>query len=561
MNKFKDYIEEELIRLTNLPVITLDVPPDQKLGDYAFACFTLAKDFRKAPNVISEELSVKFNKGKLIEKVQPAGPYLNFFINKTEFAKSVITQIRSKKELYGSGKKQKEKVMVEYSQPNTHKAFHVGHLRGTSIGESLSRILRCQGYNVIQANYFGDTGTHVAKWIWCYLKFHKGEKPNFENLEKWIASIYVEAVQKAAESDMKDIYEINAKIEQGKDKDLIKLWKESKQWSLDGFDAIYEDLDAHFDRVFFESEVEARGKEMALDLVKKKIAKVDDGATIIDLKDHNLGVWVLLRKDGSALYSAKDIALAERKFKEFKIDRSIYVLGAAQSMHLQQLFKTLELMKFKQANKCYHLSYLEIRLPEGKMSSRTGQNILYRELKEELLEKLQSEVNERHKDWDDTRKQESVKKVLTAALKFDMLMQDPNRVIVFDIKKALDFQGESGPYIQYTHARINSVLKNAEKMPKSGKFELLTTPEEHRIVYLLSQYPEIVYKAAEQYRPALICRYLLDLCQGFNEFYQNIPILKADAKVRDARLIMLDATRQVISNGLNLLGINAPEEM
>ncbi|MFH1211646.1 MAG: arginine--tRNA ligase, partial [Candidatus Woesearchaeota archaeon] len=421
----------------------LEQPKDVSLGDYAFPCFALSKKFRKSPAEISSDLSLKIKPDRVIAKIESKGPYLNFFIAKGDFAESVLKSIFSQKGDYGKGPKKTDRVMVEYSQPNTHKAFHVGHLRGTSIGESLSRILKFSGYKVVQANYMGDTGAHVAKWLWCYMKFHKGERPPKENAEKWIASIYVEAVGKTTEDTQKEIDEVNYKLENNLDKELKKLWQESRKWSLDCFDLIYKELDAHFDALFFEGELDKRAKEISESLIAKKIVEVSDGATIIDLKKYNLGVWVLLRKDGTVLYSAKDLALAERKFTEFKIDKSIYVVGAAQSMHLSQLFKTLELMGFKNAEKCHHLSFLEVRLPTGKMSSRTGQNILYSDLKHELLGKLKEEVDKRHPDWDEKRKESSVQSIFSAAIKFDMLLQDYNRVIVFDIARAMDFEGET----------------------------------------------------------------------------------------------------------------------
>ena len=555
--------EKEVIKLLNkelkLKGISLEAPPDPKLGDFAFPCFQLSKKFKKNPVEISKELSNKLKPSGLIKEIKQAGPYLNFFIDKQKLAESLIKEILRGD--YGKGKAKKEKVMVEYSQANTHKAFHVGHLRGTCLGESLARILKYSGYNVIQANYQGDTGAHVAKWLWCYLKFHKGEKPPKKDPERWIADIYVEAVKKSNQDNQKEIEKINYQLENKKDKELMNLWKESRKWSLDILDDIYKDLDAHFDKFFFEREVEARGKEIAEELVKKGIAKIDDGAALVDLEKYRLGIWILLRKDGTCLYSAKDLALAEKKFKEFKIDKSIYVVGNAQNMHMQQLFKTLELMKFKQAKKCFHLSYAMVRMPTGKMSSRTGENILYLDLKNEIINKLKQEVEKRHKDWNSQQKAESVLNIFSSAIKFDFLMQDPNKDIIFDIEKALDFEGETGPYIQYVHARICSIFNKNGKF--NGKFNagMLKTEYEEKIINLLSAFPDTIEKSAESYKPHLIARYLIELSQSFNEFYHNCPILQADKDTKQARLGLISAVKEVIKTGLDLLGIESPEVM
>ena len=300
--------------------VDLEIPPDSKLGDYAFPCFSLAKKFKKNPHEIAVDLRKKI-KGNF--KVEVNGGYLNFFLDKNKLVKDILNEILMKKDKYGSQSKKKDKVMIEFSQANTHKAFHVGHVRGTSLGESLARILEFLGYKVMRVNYQGDTGMHVAKWIWYYNKFHKNEKFHKNDIEKWIASIYVQAIKKL---DMHPEYQeevdkINLELEKGKDKKLLALWKKTRKLSLDSFELIYRDLNTRFDHYFFEREVEKRGKEISLYLIRKKIAKIDQGATIIDLNKYDLGIWVLLRKDGTVLYSAKDLALAELKFMAFPIVR------------------------------------------------------------------------------------------------------------------------------------------------------------------------------------------------------------------------------------------------
>lgn len=555
---------ESLLAAHGITGAILEKPPENIDSDLAMPTFALAKIMKKAPPLIAQDLAkqISIPKNSLVREIKAIGPYLNFYKDNEKYSKMVLEAIIRMKETYGAKPKNKEKVIIEYSQANTHKAFHVGHVRGTSLGESLARIMKNEGYNVKQANYQGDTGAHVAKWLWCYLKFHKGETLPKTGGEKWIASIYVESVKRLSENpDLQpEVDKINSDLENNKDKTLTALWQKTRKWSLESFEEIYKDLDAHFDYYFFEKEMEKRAKEVSKELVKKGIAKIDNDATIIDLNAYNLGIWVLLRKDGTCLYSAKDIALAEKKFNEFKVDKSIYVVGAAQALHLKQLFKTLELMKFKNAEKCRHLSFSEVRLPTGKMSSRTGENILYADMKKELEDYAIEEVKKRHEDWKEKDRITSAKNISIAALKFGMLNQNPNKPIIFDSKEALKFEGDTGPYLQYTHARSNSILKEKE-FSKNFDPSLLKEKEETILLRKISYYPEAISAACELCDPNHLATYLLELAHDFNTFYHQHQVLKAEPAICDARLALVYATMQVIKNGLNLLGIPAPEKM
>ncbi len=550
-------IKKELKKILNEDV-ELEIPPDSRFGDYAFPCFSLAKKFKKNPNEIALELQKKL-KDKF--ETEANGPYLNFFIDKEELSKIVLNKILKEGEIYGSSKKKKERVMIEFSQPNTHKAFHVGHIRGTSIGESLSRILEFLGYRVVRVNYQGDTGMHVAKWLWCYMDYHKNEEFPKDDVERWIASVYVESVKKLDEnlSCQDEVDKINFELDKGENKKLMELWKRTRKLSLDSFEKIYRDLNTRFDHYFFEREVEKRGKEIVSELVKRNIARIDEGATIIDLTSYDLGVWILLRKDGTVLYSSKDLALAELKFKKFKIDKSIYVVGIAQKLHISQLFKTLELMGFKQAKNCIYIPVSEVRLPTGKMSSRTGENIIYSDFRKEIINYAVSEIKKR---YDNLSKKEINRRALIisiGAIKFSMLKQDLYKIIIFDKHEALRFEGDTGPYVQYAHARCNSILKK-RKLNKKMNFNLFNDLD-NEIIKLLELFPKIVEKSGEEYKPALIVNYLLDLTKKFNEFYEKNTVLGAEKKLMGARLVLVYCVKNILKNGLNLLGIDAPDEM
>lgn len=560
-----DFRKIILDRLKELGVsdAALLVPPERKMGDFAFPCFALANRLKKSPAEAAKSLSSRIGRLEGISRVEQSGPYVNFFIDTAKLADSVLKRISTSGKDYGK-KKRDERVMVEFSQANTHKAFHVGHLRGTSLGESLSRILRHSGCHVVKANYQGDTGAHVAKWLWCYMEYHAGKTPPPESQDAWIAGIYVEAVKRLEDdkSLQAEVDEVNRKLESRKDRKLHELWKKSRKWSLDSLEGIYRELGVGFDVYYFEGDMEEDARSISKRLVLEKIAQLDDSATVVDLSGDGLGVWVLLRKDGTTLYSAKDLALAERKFKEHRLDRSIYVVGMAQSLHFRQLFRTLELMQFSHAQHCRHLPFAEVRFPEGKMSSRTGENILYSELRGRVFEHARKEVEKRHPDWKAGELEQSAKDISIGAMKYSMLCQDPNKHIIFDIEKSIDFEGETGPYIQYAHARICSILRKHGKRPgPNADFSALKEEDEKTLLVYLMQFPCIVDEVSENLRVNALANYSLRLAQAFNEFYHRHHVLVEDSSLRKARILLVSCIRQVIALCLELMAIPAPERM
>ena len=535
----------------------LEIPPSPALGDFAFPCFVLSKKLKKNPNEIAQSLAEKIPK-KGFEKVEAKGPYLNFFVDKNTLAEKTLSEILKKKEKYGSLDTGKGKtVMIEFSQPNTHKAFHIGHVRGTSLGESLSRILEYSGTKVIRANYMGDTGMHIAKWIWCYEKYHSNEK--LKDDESWIADIYVDSIKKLKEHPefQEEANEINRKLEDKSDKKLKKLWEKTRKLSLDAFERIYKEFDTKFDKYFFESEVEIEGKKISKELVRKKIAKISEGATIVDLKKYNLGVWVLLRSDETALYSAKDLALAKRKFEEFKLDKSIYIVGNAQRLHFYQLFKTLELMKFGNQDKFRYIPVMEVRFPWGKMSSRTGDNILYSNFKGELMKEVKKQLEKKEKLSEQNLEKRALA-ITISALKYSMLKQDVSKNFIFNKDEAMKFEGNTGPYLLYTYARAKSILRKAKS--KKFKLEIPKLDEtEKKLISQLSSFPEIVNKVQESFAPNLIANYAYVLSQSFNEFYHSHQVIGSENE--NFLLALVETSSQVLKNALNLLGIEVLEKM
>ncbi len=550
------YLLKKNIPLKEKEILNLiEFPPDEKLGDLSFPCFSLSEKLKQNPNIIAEQVTSKIKPGKEIEKIEVKGAYINFFINKKELAEEIIKIGES----YGKGK-EKKKIMIEFSQANTHKAFHIGHIRGTSLGESLARILEFSGNKVIRANYQGDTGMHVAKWLWCFLKYHS--KETLKDNESWIASIYVDSL-KRMENDktgklQKEVEEINRKLESGKDKKLNELWKKTRNLSLKSFESIYHDLSTKFDVYYFEKNMEQQGKQIAKNLLDKKIAKKSEGAVIIDLEKSNLGVWVLLRKDGTVLYSAKDLAAAEKKFQDYKLDKSIYVAGSAQKLHFEQLLKTLELLKFKKIRNINIVLFHEVRLPHGKMSSRTGENILYSHFKSEIIDYAKQEIKKRNPRITSGELEKRALAISVAAIKFAMLKQDSNKSIIFVKEEALNFEGFSGPYLQYSYARASSILKKTKKTKSKIKIPELNN-QEIRLIKKLLEFPDIVGEAGKQLNPVLVANYSFQLAQIFNEFYHSCRVV--NSKEESFRLKLVEAFRTIMKNSLYLLGIEVIEEM
>lgn len=537
----------------------VEVPKDPAMGDYAFPCFSLAREKKKSPMVLAKEVAGLLQKDKGYTKIEAVGPYVNFFIDYALYARSLLETIFKKKNAYGSNTNgKKKKFMIEYSQPNTHKAFHVGHIRGTTLGESIARLHEYSGYSVIRANYSGDTGMHIAKWMWAYLNFHKGE--TIPNDESYFASIYVEAVKKLTDNPEGEeaVALLNRKLDARNDKMLTALWKKTRLQSINSWKPIYKDLQVKFDVHFFESEVEASGKKIAQDLVKKNIAKISDDATIIDFKDDALGVWVLLRSDGTVLYSAKDLALAELKYKTYSLNKSLVITSVEQNLHFKQLIKTLEAMNFKGWERYNHMGYESVRLPEGKMSSRTGTNISYADFRNELMAEARRGLKER--GVSDEKELEKRSLAMTvAAMKYSMLKQDSNKVLIFNKEEALRFEGDTGPYLLYGYARAKSIVRKAGF--KAGALPNVKdiSDSERLLMKELARFPSVVESACQTYAPALVAHYAYGLTQQFNEFYHHEKVIGTPEEYY--RLCLVYAFTLVLGNALSILGIPVLEEM
>lgn len=537
----------------------LEYPKDIKMGDLAYPCFDLAKALKKKPDEIATELAVKIGPKDLIKKVEAKGPYVNFFFDPDALGEHLLKEIVVAKDKFGYSTSGKGKrIMVEYAQPNTHKTIHVGHLRNFVVGHALINILRAAGYDVIATSYINDLGAHVAKCLWAIDKKHKDD--DSEDKDALLAKAYVEA-DKAAEKTKKaqaEMSEIYQELEKGSRK-WAGLWKKTRKWSLDSFGQIFKELGVPIDVTYYESDLTKRTHQIVKDLLKQNIAKESEGAIIVDLEDQNLGVNLLVRSDGTLLYNAKDLALAERKEQDYESARSIYVIDARQSLAMQQLFATLKLMGLKR--NLEHLSYEFVTLKGGAMASRKGNVVKYDDFRDQMFDLALTETTKRHQDWTDKQLDQAARKITFAAMKFPMLKQDLDKMITFDVEEALSFDGFSGPYILFSIARAKSILKKAEVKPKvTGKY--YSEPVEHELLVKLAMFPEVLLNIASSLHVSTLPQYLFDLAQTFSEFYEAVPVLKAEPDVAvSAKLALVDATRQVLENGLALLGIESLDEM
>lgn len=515
-------------------------------------------------------------------RVEAVRGYLNLYYLPGDYARRVVDQVLAQGEQFGRGEPKGERVMVEFSQPNTHKAFHVGHLRTMILGATVSNILEWAGYEVVRTNYIGDIGLHVIQWLWNYRKYHSGELPGADKT-RWMGDLYAEAVKRLEEhpeleTEVRDLF---ARWDR-RDPEVVSLWEQTRRWSLEGFEQIYQIMGIRFDRIYFESEMERLGKAMVEDLIARGIAiderpagpvivRIDD---LLGLKKETYRVLVILRSDGTSLYSTKDLALAIRKFEEYDLDYSVYVIDVRQSLYLKQIFKTLEIVGYPWAKRCYHLAYELVNLPGNVvMSSREGAVVLLEDLIREAVQRARQVVEQKNPALAEDLKQEVAVAVGLGALKYAMLARDNTKLVTFDWESALDFNGQAAPYIQYAHVRANSILRRylqescvsianpsaSLPNPITPGYELDTS--EIELVDLISRVPHEIQRAAAEYKPLHLTNLVYEIARAFTDFYDRCPVIKAEPSTQAFRVRLVAAVRQTIANLLNILGIVAPQVM
>jgi arginyl-tRNA synthetase len=594
LNKIKEQIVIIINEALGKEIVKSDdltQPPQSDFGDLSLACFSLAKKLGQTPIAIAERLVNEVRIQTPLVGLKAVGPYVNFTLDKVKLAQGTIKEIIKLGEDYGANASgRRRRVMIEYSNANTHKEYHVGHLRNLCLGEAVSHILSANGWEVIPVSYINDFGIHIAKTLWAYQQFYQN-KSLPKNKGYFLGQVYARAVAEMEKDPLakEKVTFLMRKIESRSGPEY-RLWQKTRKWSLESMEKVYREMGIKFSHTFYESQFIEAGRHLVEKLYHQGFLKKSEGAIIADLNQYGLGVLVFLRSDGTALYPVADIPLAVHKFKNFKLNRSIYVVDTRQSLYFKQLFKILELLKPLRKKKMdlVHLAYEFVKLPTGMMSSRTGNIIAYQDLRDQVFNRALAETKKRHKEWS-KKKQIEVAEVLTrAAIKFEMIKVGANQVITFDINQALRFDGFTAAYLQYTYARIGSIIKkynsnlqtdvfqrfNQDKnsvKDKKGifrlknlrriKFNRLGESKEYDLILKIAKYPEVVAQAGGKYEPAEIAKYLFSLTRIVNDYYHTTPILKAETETRLARLALAIAVRQVIANGLALLGIEVVEEM
>jgi arginyl-tRNA synthetase len=536
---------------------------------------------------IAEQVRAEIGSVEGISHIEAVKGYINIYFKTSDYARRVVDEVLTSGVGFGRGGQKTETVMVEYAQPNTHHSFHIGHARNTILGEVLARLVEFAGYKTIRASYPGDIGLGVITVMWAYDKFYRGQEPGgVHERGQWLLKLYAEATarldkkedetpeeaarREAYENERREMYR---KWDAG-DPYVRELWKKTREWSLQELREILHMLDVNIDVWFYESEVDEPSKAIVDELIQRGIAEDErpNGGPVIVKIDEKLGLAkekyrtaVILRNDGTSLYLTKDLALAKVKFEQHHVDRSIYVVDFRQSLHFQQAFKILELWGFTQAEKCYHLSYGYVTLPEGAMSSRKGRVALFKEVYDEAIKRVLAVESEKSGDIPAEERERIASQIGLGALVYSMLSVDNNKDIVFDIDEALSFDGRTGPYIQNAHVRANSILKKAQATGNESQtagYEYELTKQEIELIEQISRFPQLVQQAAEEYRPLVMATYAYDLANAFHSFYHAVPVLQTeDAGVKSARLRLVAAAKQTIANALRLLDIQAPNVM
>ncbi len=515
---------------------------------------------RKAPNIIAEELAQKINK-EGFERVDNLGPYLNFFVDKDIFSKNTLEEILNKKDEYGASKVGEGKnITIDFSSPNIAKPFHVGHLFGTAIGNSLYKILSFEGYNCIGINHLGDWGTQFGKLISAYKRWcDKGalEKEPIKELLRIYVKFHAEAEKDPTLEDEGRLY--FKKLEDG-EKEEVELWEKFRELSLKEFEVVYKLLNVKFDAYTGESFYNDKMDAIVEEIDKKGILVTSNGAKVVMLDDYNMPPCIIKKSDGATIYATRDLAAAEYRKKTYDFYKSIYVVGSDQKLHFKQLFKTLELMGHDWSKDCQHVSYGMVRFTDRKLSTRKGDVVFLDELLNEAVEKTLEIINEKNPKL--KNKEEVSKTVGIGAIVFTYLKNTREKDIVFDWKEMLSFDGETGPYVQYTYARGNSILRKLGLAQGEIDYSKLSTAEDFELIKLLESFQSAIFSAIDKLEPSILTRHIIEVAKAFNKFYNsNRMSTEEDGKVRNARLKLTEATTQVIKNGLKLLGIGVVEEM
>ena len=542
----------------------IEVPSDEKMGDFAFPCFKLAKVFRKAPPLIAQEIAEKIADNEMFEKVEPVNAYLNMFVSREEMTRDVVAEALDRKEMFahsdiGSGKR----VIVEYSSPNIAKPFHIGHLRSTVIGNSIYKLYDALGYDTVRINHLGDYGTQFGKMIVAYRKWGNEEdvkRDPIKTLLSYYTKFHVEAENDPdLDQEARDTF---TRLESGEPEEKA-LWQWFRDESLKEFTEVYDMLGIEFDSYAGESFYSDKMQRVLDELNEKGLLEESQGANVVDLEEYDLGTALITKSDGSTLYITRDIAAAIYRKETYDFFKNIYVVASQQNLHFAQWFKIVELLGYDWAKDCIHVPFGLVSLEEGTMSTREGRVVFLKDVLDQAVEKTREIIIEKNVNTDNIDETAAI--VGIGAVIFQELSNGRIKDYVFKWDRVLNFDGETGPYVQYTHARAASVLRkagdDAAKISADVDYSKIRGEAAYSLVKLLHAMPDVVIEAANRCEPSILTRHIIDIAQAFNKFYHDEQILVDDEAEKMAKLALVASARQAIENGLAMLGIKAPERM
>ncbi|MFW5998366.1 MAG: arginine--tRNA ligase [Halanaerobiaceae bacterium] len=540
----------------------IEIPPEKEMGDYAFPCFKLAPILKQSPVQIAEKLAKSLQKqSQYIKEIKNEGPYLNFYININILTKTVLEEIKNKGNKFGASDMGKNKnIVIDFSSPNVAKPFHVGHLRSTVIGNALYNIYSFLGYNCTGINHLGDWGTQFGKLIYAYKNWGK-EKLINEDPINHLFDLYVKFHKKAEENpELEDKgRKWFKKLEEG-NKEAHKIWKNFVDLSMEEFKKIYQQLNIEFDYYTGESFYNDKMEQIVEKIREKNLLKNSEGAKIVDLEEYDMPPCMIQKKDGATTYATRDLAAAFYRKEKFNFDKALYVTDYSQKLHFSQWIKVIELMGFDWAKNIEHIPFGRVSSKDGSLKTRKGNVILLKDLINKTVKKVKEIISEKNPDLEN--KNIVSKKIAVGAIIYNDLSRSKIKDIVFDWDSMLDFEGESGPYVQYTFTRINSVLEKSEfNIETINDYSLLSQEETIAIIKLLYEFPDIIKNAKDNNEPSILTRHMTELAKAFNKFYHEYPILIDNENLQKARLLLCYAVKEVLSISLDLLGIEKLKEM
>lgn len=559
-NQIVNLLSQNIEVLTSEEISQLiEIPPKPEMGDFAFPCFRLAKSYHKAPPMIAQDLKESIGDQAFLSEIKVIGGYLNFYVDKAQYAQQIIDKYNNATD-YGCSDQGKDKtICIDYSSPNVAKNFHVGHLRTTIIGNSLYKIFSKLGYKVVRINHLGDWGTQFGKLIVAYKKWGSREAVEEKGIEE-LMDIYVKFHEEAEKDDSLND-EARAwflKMEQGNE-EALEIWQWFRDISLKEFMRVYNILGMEFDSFAGESFYRDKTADVIKRLTDDGLLKESQGAMIVPLDEYDMPPCIVAKKDGSSIYATRDLAAILYRKATYNFDRCLYVTGLEQKLHFAQVFKVIELMGNDYAKNLVHIPYGLVSLKSGKISSRKGNVIFAEDLLRESINKTTSIIEEKNPDIPD--KEEVAKQVGIGAIIFNDLYNQRIKDVIFDWNKLLNFDGETGPYVQYTYARASSVLRKIGEVPDTIDYTLLTDEASIGLLKEIERYPQVIKDAAERYEPSVIARYSIDLAHAFNKFYHECQINVEDETTKYTRTNIVKIARYIIKDALSLLGIQCPEQM